>query len=100
MGFLWWFPFILLIPLAWFLIGFLILFWVYQDAESRGLNGILWAIIILFTNILGLILYLIIRESPPTGAPFGKPITRICPQCGQVLTQEAKYCPRCGKPLQ
>jgi len=91
--------FILLIPLAWFLIGILILFWVYQDAESRGMNGVLWAIIVFFLNIFGLILYLIVRESPP-GAAFGKRITRVCPQCGQVLTEEAKFCPRCGKPLE
>ena len=91
--------FILLIPLAWFIIGILILFWVYQDAESRGMNGVLWAIIVFFFNIFGLILYLLVRESPP-GAAFGKRITRVCPQCGQVLTEEAKFCPRCGKPLQ
>jgi len=96
---LWWFPFVILIPIAWFVIGILILLWVYQDAESRGMNGILWAIIVFFLNIIGLILYLIVRESPP-GAAFGKRITRVCPKCGQVLTEEAKFCPRCGKQLE
>jgi len=96
---LWWIPFVILIPLAWFIIGILILFWVYQDAESRGMNGVLWAIIVFFLNIIGLILYLIVRESPP-GAAFGKRITRVCPKCGQVLTEEAKFCSRCGKQLE
>jgi len=96
---LWWIPLVILIPLAWFIIGILILFWVYQDAESRGMNGVLWAIIVFFFNIFGLILYLIVRESPP-GAAFGKRITRVCPKCGQVLDEEAKFCPRCGKQLE
>jgi len=96
---LWWLPFAILIPIGWFVVGILILFWVYQDAEARGMNGVLWAIIVFFLNIIGLILYLIARESP-SGAAFGKRITRVCPQCGQVLTEEAKFCPRCGKPLQ
>ena len=95
---IWWLPFVILIPLAFFAIGILILFWVYQDAESRGMNGILWAIIVFFLNIIGLILYLIVRESPP-GAAFGKRITRVCPKCGQVLDETAKFCPRCGKEL-
>jgi len=26
-------------------------------------------------------------------------VTRVCPQCGKVLTEDAKFCPRCGKEL-
>ena len=96
----WFLPWIILIPLLWFLVGILILLWVYQDAESRGLSGALWAIIVFFLNIFGLILYLIVRESAPPGAPLGRRITRICPKCGQVLDEEAKFCPRCGKALE
>jgi hypothetical protein len=88
----------ILIPALWFLIGILILYWVYRDAESQGMNGVLWAIIVLFFNIFGLVLYLLVRESPH-GA-FGRRITRICPKCGQVLNEEAKFCSRCGKALE
>jgi len=27
------------------------------------------------------------------------PITRLCPQCGRVLTAEMHFCPDCGKKL-
>jgi uncharacterized membrane protein YoaK (UPF0700 family) len=94
-----WIALVFIIPLFWFLVGILILLWVYRDAESRGMNGVLWAIIVFFLNIFGLILYLIVRESRP-GTTLGRPITRICPKCGQVLTEDAKFCPRCGKPLE
>jgi len=94
---LWWFPWLLIIPLVWFLIGILILIWVYQDAESRGMDGLLWAIIVFFLNIIGLILYLVVREGRVL-AP--QRITRVCPKCGQVLSEDAKFCPRCGKQLE
>ena len=93
----WWlFPWIFLIPLVWFVIGILILFWVYQDAESHGMSGLLWAIIVFFLNIIGLILYLVVREGKVI--PVQR-INRVCPQCGQVLGENAKFCPRCGKEL-
>ena len=94
----WWmFPsFFMIIPLVWFIIGILILIWVYQDAESRGLNGVLWALITFFLSIIGLIFYLVVRESKIS---VSQRITRVCPKCGQVLTEDAKFCPRCGKEL-
>ena len=88
------------IPLFWFLVAILLLVWVYRDAESRGMNGGLWAVIVFFLSVLGLLLYLIVRESPQQGAPLNSPITRVCPKCGQVLDQEAKFCSRCGKNLE
>ena len=93
----WWLPWILLIPLILFVIGIMICLWVYRDAESRGMNGALWVIIVIFTNIIGLIIYLIVRESKLTAPP--QRITQICPQCGYVLYEEANFCPHCGKSL-
>jgi len=87
----------LFLPVLWFLVGVLILFWVYRYAESRGMDGVLWAIVVFFLNIIGLILYLFVRESP-RGGPLGRRITRVCPKCGQILDEEAKFCPRCGNP--
>lgn len=95
----WWlFPWFFIIPFAliWFVIGILILIWVYQDAESRGMDGLLWALIVFFLNIIGLILYLLVRGSRITALHR---ITRICPKCGQVLSEDARFCPRCGKEL-
>jgi len=93
-----WWGWVFIIPffLVWFVIGILILIWVYQDAESRGMDGLLWALIVFFLNIIGLILYLVVRESRITAL---QRITRVCPKCGQVLSEDARFCPRCGKEL-
>jgi len=44
-----------------------IAFWVYRDAESRGMSGILWGILTFLLCIIFLPVYLIIRK-PQTGA--------------------------------
>jgi len=64
------------------------------------MNGALWAIIVFFLSLLGLLLYLIVRGSPQQGITLNRPITRVCPKCGQVLNEETKFCPRCGKALE
>lgn len=94
---MWWLIPFIIIPLAWFVIGILILIWVYQDAESRGMNGLLWAVIVFFLSIIGLILYLVAREGQISLSP--QMITRVCPKCGTVLSEDARFCPRCGKEL-
>lgn len=59
----------LLIPLIWFIIAILLCIWVYRDAESRGMSGVLWLIVVLIAGIIGLIIYLIVRkEKKPSGA--------------------------------
>lgn len=60
-----------LIPLVWFIIGILLCIWVYRDANSRGMNGVLWLIIVLIAGIVGLIIYLIVRKDKTAsqGAP-------------------------------
>jgi heme/copper-type cytochrome/quinol oxidase subunit 2 len=56
-----------LIPLVWFIIGILLCIWVYRDAERRGMNGVLWLIIVLIAGIIGLIIYLIVRKDKTSG---------------------------------
>jgi len=60
-----------LIPLVWFIIGILLCIWVYRDAESRGMNGVLWLIIVLIAGLIGLIIYLVVRKekAPSRAAP-------------------------------
>ena len=38
-----------------------IIYFLYTDANARGQNGVLWAIIGFFTGLLGLIIWLIMR---------------------------------------
>jgi len=58
-----------LIPIVWFVIAILLCIWVYRDAESRGMSGVLWLIVVLIAGIIGLIVYLVVRkEKKSTGA--------------------------------
>ncbi len=54
----------------WWIIFLIIGYLVYKDAEKRGMNGVLWFILVILpmVGILFLIIYVIIREtsSPET----------------------------------
>jgi len=60
-----------------FLINILILVWVYKDAKKRGASGALWVIVVLFTGIIGLIIWLVVRPPEPSfyqqQQPYGQP---------------------------
>jgi len=61
-----------LLPLIWFIVAILLCIWVYRDAESRGMSGVLWLIIVLIAGLIGLIIYLVVRKekkSVPTAPP-------------------------------
>ncbi len=51
----------------WWLIFLAIGYLVYQDAEKRGMNGLLWFILVILPMVgfLFLILYLVMREEKP-----------------------------------
>jgi len=51
--------------LIWLIVFLVIAYLVYQDANKRGMNGLLWGILVILpmVGVLFLILYIIIRES-------------------------------------
>jgi putative membrane protein len=51
--------------LVWLVIALIVGYLVYKDANSRGMNGLLWWILILipFIGIIVLIAYVILRET-------------------------------------
>ncbi|RZN60873.1 MAG: SHOCT domain-containing protein [Methanonatronarchaeia archaeon] len=56
------------IPLLIWLVLFLIIgILVYQDAEKRGMNGLLWLVLILIpmVGLLFLLIYIVVREEKP-----------------------------------
>jgi len=58
-----------LVPIIWLIIAILLCIWVYRDAESRGMSGALWLIIVLILGLIGLIIYLVVRKEKKTSAP-------------------------------
>lgn len=81
------------------IIWIFVIIWVYRDAEKRGMNGVLWALLVLIGSIIGLLIYLIIRsDSVPQHTP--SQATPCCPQCSQAVGANFTYCAHCGTKLQ
>jgi RNA polymerase subunit RPABC4/transcription elongation factor Spt4 len=93
------FNFAPLVPLLLLLVIWLILvFWVYRDAERRGMNGVLWALLVLIGSFVGFIIYLIVRTEEFSRKFTAEP-TQNCPGCGRVVAQKYAFCPHCGTRL-
>lgn len=85
-------PFILMISLFFFIIPIVISIFVYRDAQSRGMNGLVWALIVIFVpSYIGLIIYFIVRENEGTYE---------CANCHRSVKSNQDYCPNCGASLQ
>lgn len=65
--------------------------YVYRDANERGMNGLLWAIVAMFApSFIGIIVYLIVRENYASIA---------CSNCGAQVKAGYNTCPNCGSSL-
>jgi len=78
--------------------------WIYKDANKRGKEGIIWAILLFFVtlllNYIGLIIVIIvwIAIRPPIGGtPESVASDRRCPNCGRSIPMDARACPYCAK---
>jgi hypothetical protein len=87
-----------LLPLLLVLLWIWAIIWVYRDAEKRGMSGALWALLVFVGSIIGLIIYLIIRNENliQSDASGSAP----CPGCEKPVSSEYVFCPHCGKRLQ
>ena len=90
------FFFIIVFVVIFFAIGIFLCVWVYKDARSRGMDGTLWVIIVLIANILGLIIYLVVREER-TKEAISREGIKYCSHCGHQIPVTAKFCDDCGK---
>lgn len=92
---------VILIPI---ILAIIFAIWIYKDANKRGKEGIVWAIILLLVTLclsfIGLIIivviWLVIRP-PIGGEPKSVSSDRRCPNCGRPIPFDAKICPYCGK---
>ena len=51
------------------IIGGLIAYFVYNDAQKRGMNAVVWAIVGFLFGLIGVIIYLIARKPVVEGGP-------------------------------
>ena len=87
-----------ILPLALLVLWVLVIVWVYRDAERRGNSGVLWALLVFVGNIIGLLIYLIVRnDSAPVAASLETTIA--CSNCGKQVAQKYAFCPHCGVQL-
>lgn len=59
--------------------------WVYKDADLKYINAPLWGLLVLLTNLVGLIVYIIIKQN-------GK----VCNECGAIQGKDSLFCGKCG----
>jgi RNA polymerase subunit RPABC4/transcription elongation factor Spt4 len=63
--------------------------YVYRDAKRRGMNAGLWTLLVLILSpaylLIGLIIYLLVRE----------PLPYTCPQCSVTVSARYNFCPNC-----
>jgi hypothetical protein len=78
----------ILVPVIFFALNIALLVWVARDAKARGMDSaVLWMALVMFTSVLGLVIYLFSR-------PQGNLIT--CQSCGNNRLQASARCPHCG----
>jgi hypothetical protein len=64
-----------------------VLIWVAKDARSRGMdNGAMWVILVLFTGVIGLIIYIVSRTQGEL---------KTCRECGNKRLRASRRCPHC-----
>jgi RNA polymerase subunit RPABC4/transcription elongation factor Spt4 len=97
-----------LLPAAFIILWGAVLIWVYGDAEKRGMSGILWLLLVLIGNVIGLLIYAIVRSETPVKRPAqgtnAAAAAACCPAetcggCGKALSPGFEFCPYCGKSL-
>jgi len=123
----WWgIPFMGYYMLAIWAVFIVIAFLVYRDAEERGMDGLLWFILVIlpWIGIVSLLIYLIMREERPKKIPSeAQPTSKepncfcgarvketkvqqkqeaklICPYCRAENPPNAKFCNTCGSSLE
>jgi uncharacterized membrane protein YhaH (DUF805 family) len=79
---------LILVPIFVIALNIALLVWVARDAKSRGMDSAaIWMILVMFTSVIGLVIYLFSR-------PQGNLMR--CPRCNNTRLQVSAKCPHCG----
>jgi RNA polymerase subunit RPABC4/transcription elongation factor Spt4 len=87
------------LPLALLVLWIIVIVWVYRDAERRGMNGVLWALLVFIGNLIGLLIYLIVRSDVAREEKRYQSI-KLCPNCQEPVNTTFVFCPNCGARIQ
>ena len=78
----------LMIPIIFIAVGIAMVVWVAKDSKARGMeNSIVWVLLVFFTSVLGLVIYILSR-------PKGDKVA--CASCSNMRLQSLVKCPHCG----
>lgn len=95
--------------------------WVYKDAEDRGMDSAMWALMTFLFGWITIMIYLVVRPrkvpawlrpnrpvyyDTPVGYPspgphltppvrYVRPKPKFCPHCGRRLIEKTLKCPLC-----
>jgi hypothetical protein len=100
---------------AFLVIIVLMIGYVNADSKRRGMNSLLWTLLVIFVpKALGFLAYFLLRKPlmmpcPNCGTTVGKDfrfctkcgyaVTPTCPNCGCSINRDYVVCPYCGKPV-
>ncbi len=89
--------------------------YVNADSKRRGMNSLLWTLLVIFIpKALGFLAYFLLRKPLMTPCPncgtavgtdfrfcqkCGCAVTPMCPHCGRSVNRDYVVCPYCGKPV-
>ena len=92
-----------LFPSVLFIFWLIVTIWVYIDAERRKLNGFLWGSLVFVGNVIGLIIYLLVRTGSTPVVSITPQVTanspQTCPACSKPVRNDFNVCPHCGTSL-
>jgi hypothetical protein len=85
-----WLPLIAVMAGLFLSIIILLIGYVNADSKRRGMNSLLWTLLVIFVpKALGFLAYFILR----------KPVLLPCPKCDTPVATDFVYCQKCGYAL-
>ena len=82
-----WLPFIAMVGGLFLGVIILLIGYVNADSKRRGMNSLLWTLLVIFVpKALGFLAYFLLR----------KPLLHPCPKCGSPVAADFHFCQKCG----